>query len=112
MNEEELKAHNKEYHSLIRDVQKEYTRLNRFKDKIILVLIICMLIEAVVFYGGFIWYESQFEIKETTTETETLDTTYDIDLNTQGENANIDYNNVEGNQYNDNATHNETKGGD
>lgn len=43
---------------------------------------------------------------EQTTETKS------VDVGTNGDNANAEYNDVDGNQYNDNATHNETKGGD
>lgn len=38
--------------------------------------------------------------------------TKSVDVGTNGDNANAEYNDVDGNQYNDNATHNETKGGD
>lgn len=86
---------------IIFDSAKELRKQNKVKDKIIILLIVLMFLEAVFFYNGFIWYESQFEVVET------YDTTDDIDINTEGENASIDYNNVEGNQYNDNATHNE-----
>ena len=86
---------------IIFDSAKELRKQNKVKDKIIILLVILMFLESVFFYSGFIWYESQFEVVET------YDTTDDIDINTEGENASIDYNNVEGNQYNDNATHNE-----
>lgn len=83
------------------DTQKQYTKSNRVKDKIIIVLIVLMFLEAVIGYCGFVWYESQFET--TTTET--------IEVGTEGDSANAEYNDVSGNQYNDNATHTE-KGGD
>ena len=82
---------------LMSDVQSEYLKSNKTKDRIIILLIVLMFLEAAVFFGGFVWYESQYE----TAETETYE------LNTEGENASIDYDNVSGNQYNDNATHNE-----
>lgn len=82
---------------LMSDVQSEYLKSNKTKDKIIVLLIVLMFLEAAVFFGGFVWYESQYE----TVETESYE------LNTEGENASIDYDNVSGNQYNDNATHNE-----
>lgn len=44
---------------LLFDTQKEYTRSNKFKDKIIVLLIVLMFLEAVVGYCGFVWYESQ-----------------------------------------------------
>lgn len=92
---------------LMSDVQGEYLKSNKTKDRIIILLIVLMFLEAAVFFGGFVWYESQFEYVETTTEEVTTTETNDTDLSTEGDNASIDYNNVEGNQYNDNATHNE-----
>lgn len=90
-----------EFENLLLDTQKEYSRSNRMKDKIIIVLIALMFLEAVIGYCGFVWYESQFDY--VTTE----QTTKDVDLSTEGENANAEYNDVQGNQYNDSATHNE-----
>lgn len=83
------------------DTQKEYSKSNRTKDKIIMLLIILMFLEAVIGYSGFVWYESQFDY--VTTE----QTKQDVDLSTEGDNANAEYNDVQGNQYNDSATHNE-----
>lgn len=90
-----------EFENLLLDTQKEYSRSNRIKDKIIIVLIAFMFLEAVIGYCGFVWYESKFDY--VTTE----QTTQDVDLSTEGENANAEYNDVQGNQYNDSATHNE-----
>ena len=92
---------NEELEQVLLDTQKEYSRSNRMKDKIIVALIVLMFLEAIVGYCGFIWYESQFDY--VTTE----QTTQDVDLSTEGENANAEYNDVQGNQYNDSATHNE-----
>lgn len=89
-----------ELKQLYMDTQREYTKSNKIKDKIIILLIVLMFLEAVVGYSGFVWYESQFDY--VTTE----QTTSDIDLSTEGDNANAEYNEVQGNQYNDNATHN------
>lgn len=88
---------------LMSDVQSEYLKSNKTKDKIIVLLIVLMFLEAAVFFGGFVWYESQFEYVETTEDTES------VSLDTNGDNASIDYdyNNIDGNQYNDNVTHNE-----
>lgn len=47
-----------EFESLLLDTQKEYSRSNRMKDKIIVVLIVLVFIEAVIGYCGFVWYES------------------------------------------------------
>ena len=97
----------KEIRKLMQDVQSEYLKSNKVKDRIIILLIVLMFLEAAVFFGGFVWYESQFEYVETVTEEVTTTETDDADLSTEGDNASIDYNNVEGNQYNDSATHNE-----
>lgn len=83
------------------DTQKEYSKSNRTKDKIIMLLIILMFLEAVIGYSGFVWYESQFDY--VTTETRESG----VDISTEGDNANAEYNDVQGNQYNDSATHNE-----
>lgn len=47
-----------EFENLLLDTQKEYSRSNRMKDKIIIVLIALMFLEAVIGYCGFVWYES------------------------------------------------------
>ena len=88
---------------LMSDVQSEYLKSNKTKDKIIVLLIVLMFLEAAVFFGGFVWYESQFEYAETTEDAES------VSLDTNGDNASIDYdyNNIDGNQYNDNVAHNE-----
>lgn len=97
-----------EFENLLLDTQKEYRRSNRMKDKIIVVLIVLMFLEAIIGYCGFVWYESQFDYVTTEQTTETKS----VDVGTDGDNANAEYNDVYGNQYNDNATHNETNGGD
>lgn len=56
-----------EFEDVLIDVQREYKKSNRFKDKIIVLLIVLMFLEAVIGYGGFVWYESQFDY--VTTET-------------------------------------------
>lgn len=97
-----------ELQELLIDTQKEYTRSNKFKDKMIVLLIVLMFLEAAIGYCGFVWYESQFDYVTTEQTTETKS----VDVGTDGDNANAEYNDVDGNQYNDNATHNETKGGE
>lgn len=81
-----------ELNKLIFETQKQYKKSNKLKDKIIILLTVLMFAEAVIFYGGFVWYESQFDY-----------------VSTSGENANAEYNDndVQGNQYNGNAVHNE-----
>ena len=85
---------------LILDTQKVYSESNRRKDKIIVLLIVLMFLEAATGFGAFAWYESQFE----TVATE--ETTESVEVNTEGDNANAEYNEAHGDQYNDSVTHN------
>ena len=67
------------------------------------ILLVSILVNLII-VGIFVAYESQFVVVPGNTETvttSTTTTTQDVD----GENAQI--NNVQGNQYKDNATHNE-----
>lgn len=89
-----------EFSNVLLDTVREYNQANKVKDKIIILLIVLMFLEAVTGYAGFIWYESQFETVESVS----------VDLDSEGDNANAIYNDVDGNQYNDNATHNEGVG--
>ena len=98
---------NESYERLLLDSQKHMSHANRIKTRIIVLLIVLMFLEACFFYAGFVWYESQFDVTTTTTQ-EVKD---NVELKTDGDNANIDYDEVGGNQYNDNAVHNENKGG-
>lgn len=77
------------------DMQKSTTQSNKMKDKIIILLIILMFIEAVVSFSAFIWYESQFETVTTT----------DADITANGTESTAQY--IGGDSYNDTATHNE-----
>lgn len=92
-----------ELQELLVNTQKEYTKSNKTKDKVIVLLIVLMFLQAIVCYSGFVYYTTQFEEVETTTETK------EVDLDTSGNSSNIEYNdnNVSGNQYNGNSTHNE-----
>lgn len=47
-----------ELQELLIDTQKEYTRSNKFKDKMIVLLIVLMFLEAAIGYCGFVWYDS------------------------------------------------------
>lgn len=73
------------------ETQREYAHSNKMKDKIIILLIVCMLLEAL----SFVWYESQFEVYGTTTE-----------ITTEGDSAYAEYNDndVAGDVYNDNSS--------
>ena len=92
---------NDELTNIIIETQKQYKKSNKLKDKIIILLTVLMFAEAVIFYGGFVWYESQFDYVSTDSQ--------EVNVETSVENANAEYNDndVQGNQYNDNAVHNE-----
>ena len=92
-----------DFSEVLIDVQKEYKRSNKIKDIIIIILIVLMFLQSVFNFGCFVWYESQFDYYDTAQETDTKD----VDVETSGDNANAEYNDVSGNQYNDNAVHNQ-----
>lgn len=88
-----------EFSEVLLDVQKEYKRSNKLKDIIIIILIVLMFLQSAFNFGCFVWYESQFDYVTTNGN--------DVDIETSGDNANAEYNDVDGNQYNDNAVHNQ-----
>lgn len=88
-----------EFSEVLIDVQKEYKRSNKLKDVIIIILIVLMFLQSAFSFGCFVWYESQFDYVTTNGK--------DVDVETSGDNANAEYNDVSGNQYNDNAVHNQ-----
>jgi hypothetical protein len=88
-----------EFSEVLLDVQKEYKRSNKLKDIIIIILIVLMFLQSAFSFGCFVWYESQFDYVTTNGK--------DVDVETSGGNANAEYNDVSGNQYNDNAVHNQ-----
>lgn len=88
-----------EFSEVLLDVQKEYKRSNKLKDIIIIILIVLMFLQSAFNLGCFVWYESQFEY--VTTETNEKD----VDVETDGDNANAEYNDVSRNQYNDSVVH-------
>lgn len=88
-----------EFSEVLLDVQKEYKRSNKLKDIIIIILIVLMFLQSAFSFGCFVWYESQFDYVTTNGK--------DVDVETSGDNANAEYNDVSGNQYNDNAIHNQ-----
>lgn len=83
------------------DSLKHQRKETKFWKRMCIVLICFLLFLSCFYYAGFVWYESQFEYVDTTTGTS------DINVSTEGDNASAEYNDVEGNQYNDNATHNQ-----
>lgn len=91
---EQTKAMNQ----ILQDTLKAKDNTIRHFKHVIIALIICFFGTVCVGYGGFIWYESQFETVEDTKES----TIY-----TEGDDADASY--IDGNQYNDNATHQEGK---
>ena len=99
---------------IILDSLHEIRRGAKWKDRLIILLVVmCVVMGVATMVMGKITYDTlTYEYVETTTTTETTSTTYtdDTDLSTEGDNASIEYNDVGGDQYNDNATHNE--GGD
>lgn len=88
-----------EFSEVLLDVQKEYKRSNKLKDIIIIILIVLMFLQSAFSFGCFVWYESQFDYVTTNGK--------DVDVETSGDNANAEYNDVSGNQYNNNAVHNQ-----
>lgn len=64
----------------------------------LLVALIISILSNVALVGGFLWYESQYEFEETYTQ----------QLEASGDNAIL--NQVDGDQYNDSAVHNEGVG--
>lgn len=95
----EVKQTWKSFSEVLIDVQKEYKRSNKLKDTIIIILIVLMFLQSAFSFGCFVWYESQFDYVTTNGK--------DVDVETSGDNANAEYNDVSGNQYNDNAVHNQ-----
>ena len=87
--------------NLLKDVNKKQNETIKHLKNIIIVLIMCWFLSICFCFGAFVWYESQFEYVEETAVKET----YTEEMTTEGDNAYI--NNVEGSQYNDNASHNE-----
>lgn len=90
-----MNEHNTAMEDVLIDMQKSTTQSNKMKDKIIILLIILMFIEAVVSFSTFVWYESQFETVTTT----------DADITANGTESTAQY--IGGDSYNDTATHNE-----
>lgn len=104
MNEEEfaklLDKINKAEHdvNLMSKVLDASNSHHRFIVKILGVLLGLSILFNAVTVGAFVWYESQFEyVCDDSGQTQEI----------SGENSNI--NNVEGDQYNDSAIHNDTE---
>lgn len=99
--ERELMNKDKELVDLLTQVVKNQKAYNKALVKIVIVVSICYTLIIGSLIGAFIWREGLYDYTETYTYTE------EIEQEANGENSVI--NNVNGNQYNDNATHNEGK---
>lgn len=79
------------------DVVKELLETTRHQLNKIYILLVVSILANLVIVGAFLWYESQWDCETTTTET--------VTQSVDGENSEI--NNVSGDQYKDEAVHNE-----
>lgn len=86
---------------LLFEMVKNLKQTNKNLSKAFITTVVCLSIIIVVGIAGFFWYESQFEVTEQT------QTELSLEQEASGEQAEI--NNVLGNMYKDNATHNEGK---
>ena len=97
--EEEKSKQVEATNKLLLQMVKNQKENNKNMVRVFIITMCCMTILLVSMVVGFFVYESKFETElETTTETT-------ITQEVSGEDSTI--NNVEGNQYNDNATHNQ-----
>lgn len=99
MLEEHLEKQNEQLNNLLLDVVKSQKKSYRSLITVFIVTVISLTLIICTMIFSFTWYESQFE----TTEEVKTEVTQTVD----GENSSI--NNVTGNQYNDNAIHNQGK---
>jgi len=100
INEETLEKSQAVNHLLL-EMVKAQKESNRSLVKVFIAAIICYTMLLTVGLIGFFWYESQFEVEE---QARTI-TEETITQEVSGENSEI--NNVQGNLYKDNATHND-----
>lgn len=97
-NFEQVQATNK----LLLEMVKNQRDNTRNIVRLFIITVICYTVLLVAMILGFFWYESQF------TYTEEIITEEVITQEVSGDDAEI--NNVEGNMYKDNATHNDNGG--
>ena len=97
-NFEQVQATNK----LLLEMAKNQRDNTKNIVRLFIITIICYTVLLVAMILGFFWYESQF------TYTEEIITEEVITQEVSGDDAEI--NNVEGNMYKDNATHNDNGG--
>lgn len=98
---EELKEKDVELTQLLIEVIQNQKKNAKSLIRFLVVIVICFTIIICSMVGGFFWYESQFEYVETQTYSE------QVQQEVSGEGSSI--NNIEGNQYNDSATHNDNR---
>ena len=102
MMNEELNQKDAELTQLLIEVIQNQKKNAKSLIRFLVIIVICFTIIICSMIGGFFWYESQFEYVETQTYSE------QIDQEISGEGSSI--NNIEGNQYNGNAIHNDNRG--
>ena len=95
---QEIKEKDTAINELLLQVVKNQKQTNKALVKTFIIVVICYTIILVCMIFGSVYYESQFETKETVTTERTITQTVD------GENSEI--NNIKGNMYKDNAVHN------
>ncbi len=99
--EEKLKSNDEAIKQLLVDMAKNQKKSYDNLLKVFVIMISCYTLILISFVIGFFYYESQFEVVDSVTETTTTTTTQEV----SGTDSEI--NNVQGNMYKDNATHNE-----
>jgi flagellar basal body-associated protein FliL len=97
MQENEIEQKSGELNSLLVEIVKNQKRNYKTMAVVFVIVVTCMTIIICALVGAFTWYEAQFEYETVATET--------VEQEVSGDGSSI--NNVEGNQYNDNAIHNE-----
>lgn len=102
--QEETLEQSQAMNKLLLELVKTQKKNTKSLIRVFVVTIICYTVLLISMTLGFFWYESQFE----TTSTSSIEET--ITQEVSGENSQI--NNVQGNMYTDNATHNEERGTD
>lgn len=98
-NENDLQANVEVTNKLLLEMVKNQKTANKHLTKVFMSTIIGYTVLLLAMVAGFFIYESQFETIETDTGS------FSIEQEASGEEAEI--NNVLGNMYKDNATHNE-----
>lgn len=101
-NKEETLEQSQAMNQLLLEMVKTQKNNTKSLIRVFITTIICYTMLLIAMTIGFFWYESKFEVTDEIVTTET--TTQEV----SGENSEI--NNVDGNVYKDNATHNEERG--